>query len=131
MDSRDKGKSITPTTNLTIRPGRPQTTESNTTQTTRSSSNTESGLFSNSHDHTIAGQPSSPTTGTHTQITGVLNSSIPTTDATPPGGPRRSSDSSSIELKDDPEHPHARDVEKHVQKLAKSLDRNDEKSKKG
>ena len=124
MDPRDNGKR-----NLTIRPGRAKTTESNTTQNTQSSSNNESGLSSNSHDHVLDGHASGPATGPQTQIAGVLNVSIRTTDAT--GGPRRPSDSpsnsDSIELREDPDHPHACDVEKDIQKLAKPFDRNNEK----
>ena len=137
MASRDnKNSSKTPATNLPIRDNpraianteasRTQRTISNATQNTRSSNN-ESGRLSNSHAHGIHGQASSPATDLQTHITGALASSVTTTDAIPPGSERRSSKSDSIDLSENPEHPHARDMKNNIQELTKPFDGNDKK----
>ena len=144
MDPRDNKKSKTLATNLAMRDKpkpqpqlfgateatRTQRTTSDATQTTRSSLNKESGRRNNSHIHSINGQASNPATGLQTQITSALESSIGTTDAIPPGSERRSSNSDSIDLCENPEHPHACDINRDIQEFTKPFDRNDEKSNK-
>ena len=140
MASRDNRTSQRLATNIPIR-GNPQAigntetshaqrTDSNTTQSTRLSSNNESGRLGNNHVHSINGQVSSPTTGLQTQTTGALARSISTTHAIPSESARRPSNSDSIELDENPEHPHACAMKKDLQELTKPFDRNDEKQSK-
>ena len=137
MASRDNRTCQKRATNIPIRinpqamgsteASRAQRSDSNTTQSTRLSSNNESGCLGNNHAQRIDGQVSSPSTDLQTQSTGALARSISTTHAIAPESARRPSNSDSIELDENPEHPHACDMRNNIQELTKPFDGNDKK----
>jgi hypothetical protein len=129
-----KGKAPPP--GLTIRtkasgsPGASHTQRDGTamTQEARLASNNETGRGANDHARVTDRQTPSSAHTFQAQISVVAEGSTSTTNAVGSDTPRRSSDTDSIELGPDPEHPHARHMQESLQEFQKPFDGKDENS---
>ena len=96
------------------------------TQEARLASNNEPGRGANDHARVTDGQTPTSAHTFQARTFGVAEGSISTTRAVASDTPRRPSDTDSIELGPNPEHPHARDMHKDMQEFQKPFDGKDE-----
>jgi hypothetical protein len=89
------------------------------TQVSRLSSSNESGRDTNTHESGANGRDPNPTNSVQTRHSATTHAS---TRAVASGTPRRGSQDDSIDLEPNPEHQHARDMDRTIQELQKKFD---------
>ena len=88
-------------------------------QESRLSSNNQLGRDTSNQESGANGRDPSPTNSVQTRHSATTNAS---TRAVASGTPRRGSQDDSIDLEPNPEHQHARDMDRTIQELQKNFD---------
>lgn len=135
MVKKTKEKGSTPHTSLTIRakatgsPGASHTQRNETgiTQEARLASQNERGRLPSTHIHVPEERKRKSAYGPQQGASGAAEGSTSSTRAVASETARRPSDTESIELLSDPDHPHARDIHKNMQVFQKPFDEKDNK----